>query len=473
MQHRSLTALPLPPQSHPQVHTPYHYTAPPKHARLFESDALERLSKTSWPAVLGWLPVAAALWAPYARAAHASAAGALLLAAAGLVCWSAVEYGLHRWLFHCDASLPDHVAFRQLHFCIHGIHHRCPMDRLRLVLPPALLALLAVPVYAVFRLALPIESGVISHESWHALFGAGLVGYVCYDLLHYAQVSAAVRAPTSAPTPPRTATPRAWCSHSHGARVALAFALALALAVTLAVAGPTTTAATPRPRAPPAATARTPPQLTPGPPLPPPPPPPPPAPLPRRARLVLRAAKTTPPGAPLRHSRRCGRRHGGVRRHHTAVGPRLWHAAGGGGGVKGDVAQERRRAWPAAATGTAVALGDHRATAGGTASVTLTVTRMVSDSPETNRPQNGGVVAAAAAGAPPARCRGGGARPAARDGGEPTSCCSVGAGRRATGGCALQRHGGFGLTRRRSARGASQRQPRAGRPRRRAPRRDF
>jgi sterol desaturase/sphingolipid hydroxylase (fatty acid hydroxylase superfamily) len=171
------------------AHTPHVYTSHPKHARLFESDAWEALSKTRWPAVPAvWLPVVACLWAPYARAPWATAAHGALLALCGLLCWSAVEYGLHRWLFHADAALPDHPAARALHFCLHGIHHRVPMDRLRLVLPPALLAALAVPVYAAFQLLLaPLTAtGALSTEDWHALFGAGLAGYVAYDLVHYA-----------------------------------------------------------------------------------------------------------------------------------------------------------------------------------------------------------------------------------------------------------------------------------------------
>lgn len=55
--------------------------------------------------------------------------------------------------------------------------HRVPLDRYRLVMPPALLAVLAGAVYAAFRVLIPIESGIITHEAWHALYGSGLLGY--------------------------------------------------------------------------------------------------------------------------------------------------------------------------------------------------------------------------------------------------------------------------------------------------------
>lgn len=197
--------LPPPPPAQYLVwaHTPHHYAAPPKHARLFVSDAWEALSKTAWWAVPAvWLPVAAALWVPYATSPGASPAGAAGLAALGLLLWSLVEYSLHRFLFHADDRLPDHPAARQLHFLLHGVHHRVPLDRLRLVMPPALTAVLAAALYAAFRAALPVGT-LLGAPAWHALFASGLAGYVAYDVCHYAQHHAPAAVPWWAAAPAR------------------------------------------------------------------------------------------------------------------------------------------------------------------------------------------------------------------------------------------------------------------------------
>jgi 4-hydroxysphinganine ceramide fatty acyl 2-hydroxylase len=164
------------------VHVTHHYAEEPKCARLFRSDFLEAFSKTAWwvvPAV--WLPVCAALWAPYARSPQADPAEAAVLLASGVFIWTLVEYSLHRWVFHLDGATPDAPAALTAHFLIHGVHHKIPLDRYRLVMPPVMLAPLAAAVYALFRVLIPVESGIITHEAWHAMYASGLAGYVGYD----------------------------------------------------------------------------------------------------------------------------------------------------------------------------------------------------------------------------------------------------------------------------------------------------
>ncbi|KAK8675934.1 hypothetical protein V6N13_033993 [Hibiscus sabdariffa] len=65
-----------------------------------------------------------------------------------------------------------------LNYLLHGCHHKHPLDRLRLVFPPAATAILCVPVWTVFRL-------LSTHSTAPALFGGGLLGYVIYDCTHY------------------------------------------------------------------------------------------------------------------------------------------------------------------------------------------------------------------------------------------------------------------------------------------------
>jgi hypothetical protein len=52
----------------------------------------------------------------------------------GNFCWTLLEYGFHRFLFHVDRILPDTPAFLTLHFLMHGVHHYLPMDRFVVVI---------------------------------------------------------------------------------------------------------------------------------------------------------------------------------------------------------------------------------------------------------------------------------------------------------------------------------------------------
>jgi sterol desaturase/sphingolipid hydroxylase (fatty acid hydroxylase superfamily) len=66
-----------------------------------------------------------------------------------------------------------------MHFLLHGVHHDYPNDSKRLVMPPSVSIPLAVLFYGLFILVLG--------EVYTAPFLAGfLVGYICYDEIHYA-----------------------------------------------------------------------------------------------------------------------------------------------------------------------------------------------------------------------------------------------------------------------------------------------
>ncbi|KAI5290182.1 fatty acid alpha-hydroxylase [Ascosphaera aggregata] len=154
-----------------QVHRPRHYKGGAS-APLF-GNFLEPLSKTAWwviPTV--WLPVIS-----YGVVIGMSGFSNKLIGAAyfglGLSLWSLIEYFMHRWL-------PDNRVFLMLHFLMHGIHHYLPMDRYRLVMPPALFIILAAPWYRFAHFVL--------YHDWHAAvlaYCGGVLGYVMYDLTHY------------------------------------------------------------------------------------------------------------------------------------------------------------------------------------------------------------------------------------------------------------------------------------------------
>lgn len=67
-----------------------------------------------------------------------------------------------------------------LHFLLHGIHHFLPMDRLRLVMPPALFIILALPFWKLAH--------TVFFYNWFAalaVFCGAVFGYIGYDVVHY------------------------------------------------------------------------------------------------------------------------------------------------------------------------------------------------------------------------------------------------------------------------------------------------
>jgi 4-hydroxysphinganine ceramide fatty acyl 2-hydroxylase len=161
-----------------QVHRPRHYKGG-KSAPLF-GNFLEPLSKTPW-----W--VVPTLWAPAVMFGTWKASQGLQnipLTASywlfGLCFWTLIEYTLHRCIFHIDGYLPDNRVGITTHFILHGIHHYLPMDKLRLVMPPTLLFVLAIPFWKLAH--------TIFFYDWYAAvaaFSGGLFGYICYDMTHY------------------------------------------------------------------------------------------------------------------------------------------------------------------------------------------------------------------------------------------------------------------------------------------------
>jgi dihydroceramide fatty acyl 2-hydroxylase len=147
--------------------------------RMFTVDLIEKyFSRVKpWHIVGLWTPfILWALWSAV-RDPALSVAPLLGMLLAGVVTWTLMEYGLHRFIFHYKPN-PDSTLQRDLSFLIHGIHHDYPWDADRLVMPPVISALIAVGVWFPTRLLLGAHL--------HPPFFAGLVGgYVWYDLTHY------------------------------------------------------------------------------------------------------------------------------------------------------------------------------------------------------------------------------------------------------------------------------------------------
>ena len=145
--------------------------------RMFESDFLDRFSRTPWWSVPTiWLPIASGVFA-YGALHHPLALGPTsLLVGLGLLGWTLTEYLLHRTFFHWQ---PETRWGPRLHFLIHGVHHRWVQDPYRLVMPPAAASVLAVVFGFSFYAAL-------GPRWFFPFFAAYILGYVGYDMIHFA-----------------------------------------------------------------------------------------------------------------------------------------------------------------------------------------------------------------------------------------------------------------------------------------------
>lgn len=159
------------------VHTAHHLEKP---ARFFPYDWAELFTRTAWYVVpIVWWPVALFLVLPGFK--HVGAGATMTMFLLGLWTWSITEYLLHRFVFHVDELLPDHPLALFTHFLTHGVHHLIPMDRYRLVMPPALVVPLIGLTWTFFRTILFF----VHWSSFWAFYGGLVAAYVVYDLIHY------------------------------------------------------------------------------------------------------------------------------------------------------------------------------------------------------------------------------------------------------------------------------------------------
>jgi sterol desaturase/sphingolipid hydroxylase (fatty acid hydroxylase superfamily) len=150
--------------------------------RLFKSDVLEFFTHIHPAVVLAiWLPVAGYFMYRTASIPASLALRFLVGIPSGLFLWTWVEYMVHRFVFHFPPRTPRQ---ERISFLFHGVHHAQPMEKSRLVMPPVV----SVPLAAVCYSVLYVTVGVIaSAPAWVSpVFGGLLLGYVTYDMTHYA-----------------------------------------------------------------------------------------------------------------------------------------------------------------------------------------------------------------------------------------------------------------------------------------------
>jgi len=149
---------------------------PRESIRIFKSPLLETFTHVHpiTPLLL-WSPVVALLvwrsWLTYQMGIFQIAG----LMFSGLLCWSLLEYLLHRFVFHFQARGPIE---ERIQFILHGLHHADPSDPTRLVMPPIVSIALALIFYSVFRV-------LLGRVFVYPFFSAFVVGYLSYDYIHF------------------------------------------------------------------------------------------------------------------------------------------------------------------------------------------------------------------------------------------------------------------------------------------------
>lgn len=144
--------------------------------QMFKNNLMEGLSKVHYSVPLFiFLPVIT-FFIVLAFSNNIGLPGFIVFFLIGLLVWTATEYLLHRFIFHYH---PGSEFGKKIHFIFHGVHHDYPKDKKRLVMPPAVSIPLAASFYFLFSL-------IFQPGQLYAFFPGFLLGYLCYDMLHYA-----------------------------------------------------------------------------------------------------------------------------------------------------------------------------------------------------------------------------------------------------------------------------------------------
>lgn len=149
-------------------------TSSDKRLRLFENRWLEKLTVISvgwflaiWTGVLAWLG--------YSAWGSVNFVTGTALIGLGWLTLTLFEYVLHRFVFHWT---PKNDLLAHFVFLMHGNHHIQPSDKLRSLMPP----IVSFPIGCAFAVLFGAVFGPFA--DW-VLIGF-LLGYVAYDLTHYA-----------------------------------------------------------------------------------------------------------------------------------------------------------------------------------------------------------------------------------------------------------------------------------------------
>lgn len=156
---------------------------------MFDNDFLEACSHIHPLTIpIVWVPVTVALGYLSVSVRHLDMISFGGLFVAGVLLWTFAEYMLHRFVFHYE---PKSHWGKRLHFLLHGVHHDYPNDATRLVMPLGI----SVPLAAMFYWLFTIVFGA---QYSPAVLAGFIVGYICYDMVHYATHHMSMRGPLGA-----------------------------------------------------------------------------------------------------------------------------------------------------------------------------------------------------------------------------------------------------------------------------------
>ena len=145
--------------------------------RIFKNPILESFTHVHpiIPLVL-WVPVVLFLFYRGFTLKGVTTTEFSLLFFFGLILWTFTEYVLHRFVFHWNANSR---AGKYFVFLFHGLHHDDPQDPTRLVMPP-------VPAILIVSLLWMFFSLIFPYKYIDVIMAFFLIGYLCYDYIHYA-----------------------------------------------------------------------------------------------------------------------------------------------------------------------------------------------------------------------------------------------------------------------------------------------
>lgn len=152
--------------------------------RLFKSDFLEFFTHVHPVTIIViWVPFSLYMLLQGVQLRPEQATYTYLPAAffIGLAIWTFLEYNIHRFFFHFCPRTPFQ---ERIVFLFHGVHHAQPRLKTRLVMPPVV----SIPAIAILLFLLVQILGYgLDRLHWVGPLMAGLVlGYLTYDLMHYA-----------------------------------------------------------------------------------------------------------------------------------------------------------------------------------------------------------------------------------------------------------------------------------------------
>jgi sterol desaturase/sphingolipid hydroxylase (fatty acid hydroxylase superfamily) len=163
--------------------------------RLFNNPILEKLTRThiAVPVVIFLLYSSGLL---YWSVTHTSLSAGTTVGMffIGTLCFTWVEYMVHRYLFHMSTRTEKRT---KMQYTMHGVHHEYPKDKERLAMPPILSVTISTMLLFLFRMILG--------DFVFSFLPGFLAGYACYLSVHYM---------VHAYQPPKNFLKFLWINHS-------------------------------------------------------------------------------------------------------------------------------------------------------------------------------------------------------------------------------------------------------------------